>query len=76
MKALKIIALIALMSLTVAASFNSADMIFARKWIAAPLRTPASSSETNHIGAICWDANYIYVWTATNVNKRAALSTW
>jgi hypothetical protein len=38
--------------------------------------TPASSSETNYVGAMTWDASYIYVWTATNVNKRATLNTW
>jgi len=38
--------------------------------------TPASSSETGDIGTICWDASYIYVWTAANTVKRAALSTF
>jgi len=38
--------------------------------------TPASSSETNHIGSITYDEGYMYVWTATNVNKRATLNTW
>lgn len=39
-------------------------------------RTPGSSSETNYVGSICFDDSYLYIWTATNVNKRAALSTW
>jgi hypothetical protein len=41
-----------------------------------PFYTPASSSETNYEHAICADASYIYFWTATNANKRAALDTW
>jgi hypothetical protein len=39
-------------------------------------RTPASASATGATGEICWDANYIYVCTATNTWKRSALSTW
>lgn len=39
-------------------------------------RTPASASAAGNAGDICWDANYIYVCTATNAWKRAALSTW
>lgn len=39
-------------------------------------RTPASASATGATGEICWDANYIYVCTATNTWKRTALSTW
>lgn len=38
--------------------------------------TPASSSETGDAGQICWDASYIYVWTAANTVKRAALATF
>ena len=39
-------------------------------------RTPASASATGATGEICWDANYIYVCTATNTWKRTAISTW
>lgn len=39
-------------------------------------KTPASASDTGTTGEICWDSNYIYVCTATNTWKRAALSTW
>ena len=39
-------------------------------------KTPASASDTGTTGEICWDASYIYVCTATNTWKRAALSTW
>lgn len=37
---------------------------------------PASASATGVAGTICADANYIYICTATNTWKRAALSTW
>jgi len=39
-------------------------------------QTPASASATGVAGQICWDANYIYVCTATNTWKRATLATW
>ena len=38
--------------------------------------TPASASATGVVGQIAWDANYVYVCTATNTWKRAGLSTW
>jgi hypothetical protein len=39
-------------------------------------QTPASASATGTAGTIAWDSSYIYVCTATNTWKRAALSTW
>jgi len=39
-------------------------------------QTPASASATGSQGEIAWDSDYIYVCTATNTWKRAALSTW
>jgi hypothetical protein len=39
-------------------------------------RTPASAAATGNAGDICWDADYIYVCTATNTWKRTAISTW
>lgn len=39
-------------------------------------KTPATSGATGNAGEICWDSNYVYVCTATNTWKRAALSTW
>lgn len=39
-------------------------------------QTPASASATGSAGMICWDTSYIYVCTATDTWKRAALSTW
>jgi hypothetical protein len=39
-------------------------------------KTPASATAAGTAGQIAWDASYIYVCTATNTWKRAALSTW
>jgi len=39
-------------------------------------KTPASATATGTTGEICWDANYIYVCTATNTWKRTAIATW
>jgi hypothetical protein len=41
-----------------------------------PLTTPASSSAACTAGGFAIDANFVYVCTATNVWKRAALSTF
>ena len=38
--------------------------------------TPASASATGTQGQVTWDANYIYVCTATNTWKRVAIATW
>ena len=37
---------------------------------------PASATATGSSGAIRWDANYIYVCTATDTWKRVAIATW
>jgi len=39
-------------------------------------KTPSSASDTGNTGQIAWDADYIYVCTATNTWKRVAISTW
>lgn len=39
-------------------------------------KTPSSATDTGVTGDICWDASYIYVATASNTWKRAAISTW
>jgi len=41
--------------------------------LSSPQQTKASN-ETGTVGQICWDANYIYVCTATNTWKRTALT--
>lgn len=42
----------------------------------ATTKTPASAGATGTTGDVCWDASYIYVCTATNTWKRAAIATW
>jgi hypothetical protein len=39
-------------------------------------KTPASATATGVAGSVCWDASYIYVCTATNTWRRAAISSW
>jgi len=39
-------------------------------------KTPASASATGTAGTIAYDADYIYVCTATNTWKRIAIATW
>lgn len=39
-------------------------------------RTPAGAGAAGYQGEICWDANYLYVCVATNIWKRAALTSW
>lgn len=39
-------------------------------------KTPASAAATGNAGDICWDSSYIYVCTAANTWKRAAIATW
>ena len=39
-------------------------------------KTPASATATGVKGEICFDGSYIYVCTATNVWRRAAISSW
>lgn len=38
--------------------------------------TPASAAASGTAGSVVWDASYIYVCTATNTWKRAAIATW
>jgi hypothetical protein len=39
-------------------------------------KTPASASAAGTQGMHAWDANFIYVCTATNTWKRVAIATW
>lgn len=39
-------------------------------------QTPASAAAAGNQGEIAWDNSYVYVCTATNTWKRAALATW
>ena len=52
------------------------DLIVRNLRMSAPTLVPASASATGSEGQIAWDANYIYVCTATNTWKRVAIATW
>lgn len=39
-------------------------------------QTPASAGATGNAGEIAWDANYLYICTATNTWRRVAHATW
>jgi len=41
-----------------------------------PTKTPASAAASGVAGDIGWDTDYVYVCTAANTWKRAALTTW
>lgn len=41
-----------------------------------PTGTPASAAAAGVAGDHCWDADFIYVCTATNTWKRVAIATW
>ena len=62
-------------TLTVMAAITAANVTLSSRPII-PTHTPASASATGIAGEIAWDANYLYVCTATNTWKRVALSTW
>jgi len=42
----------------------------------ATAKTPSSATDTGVAGQVCWDADYIYVCTATNTWKRTSIATW
>jgi len=44
--------------------------------VSVPTKTPATAGATGVTGTITWDADYIYVCTATNTWKRTAIATW
>ena len=62
-------------TLTSMAAITAANVTLGARPIL-PTHTPASATATGIAGEIAWDADYIYVCTATNTWKRAALSTW
>lgn len=39
-------------------------------------KTPASAAATGTAGDIAWDSGFVYVCTASNTWKRAAIATW
>lgn len=44
--------------------------------IATGTHTPSSGTDTGRVGEICWDADYIYVCTATNYWRRTPITHW
>jgi len=56
--------------------FGANTVKFQKDLILEDDQTPASASATGTTGMIRWDANYIYVCTATNTWKRVAIATW
>jgi hypothetical protein len=64
-----------------AISRSSGNAVFYNLVTAPQLRVstsnaPASATATGASGMIRWDANYIYVCTATDTWKRVAIATW
>lgn len=57
------------------APFN-ASIITASNSLITATSTPASATAAGTAGTITWDANFLYVCTATNVWKRVAIATW
>ena len=55
---------------------NSAKFVVTGGPIVIPTGTPASASAAGVAGQIAWDASYVYVCTATNTWKRAAIAAW
>lgn len=39
-------------------------------------KTPASAGATGTKGEIAWDADFIYICTATDTWKRVAIASW
>lgn len=60
-------------NLILANSVSTSGNVTVGGLLSSPQNSPASSS-TGIIGQICWDANYIYVCTASNTWKRVALT--
>lgn len=55
---------------SVRSGFNFAGSLFT------PSVPPANASAAGVAGTVTWDADFIYVCTATNAWKRAAIATW
>ena len=62
-------------TLTSMAAITAANVTLGSRPIL-PTLTPASATAAGIAGEVAWDANYIYVCTATNTWKRVAISTW
>lgn len=63
-------------TITPAVEFSGNVTIGGDLQLSTPDTVPSTASSTGIKGVISYDSNYIYVCTATNTWKRAALSTW
>jgi hypothetical protein len=61
---------------TVATFGSDLAVTLAGKLIVTASATPASAAASGALGTIGWDTSYIYIATASNTWKRAAISTW
>lgn len=52
------------------------DLIVRNFRMSAPTGVPTANNSTGTEGSIRWDADYIYICTATNTWKRVAIATW
>jgi hypothetical protein len=52
------------------------DLIIRNLRMASPSMIPETASATGSEGQIAWDADYIYICTATDTWKRVAIATW
>lgn len=55
---------------------SSQNATFAGRIIQTNAVTPASAAATGTVGTMAWDTSYIYICTASNTWKRAAIATW
>ena len=55
---------------------NDADAVIYEGLVPNWGSTPASAAATGVAGTIAWDANYIYVCSATDTWLRVAIATW
>jgi len=60
-------------SLSAVSTINASGNVSVGGILSSPQQTKASNA-TGTAGQICWDANYIYVCTATNTWKRSSLT--
>ena len=63
-------------NITIGATAGTSTTTLNGNIIMSKTATPASATATGTAGTIVWDADYIYVCTATNAWKRTAITTW
>lgn len=63
-------------NVTIGASDNASELDINGYSIRIRNSTTKTGGAAGSVGTICWDSSYIYVCTATNTWKRAALSSF